>query len=153
MRGLIAILTAMSIAAVAGSSSAQQRSYDDNALRIEDSRGDMRIVRGSEGTVVGRIGVFRSTDVTRLVQSSERATIEARKFVRDYRPGTLFVAVGIATLGAAIGALRVGDGGHGLTTALTVSGTGFIVYGAGRLENAYNALAQSLWWYNRDLTK
>jgi hypothetical protein len=153
MRGLIAILTGLSIAATSESSTAQQRSYDDNALRIEDSRGDMRIVRGSEGTVVGRIGVFHSTDVTRLVESSERATVEARKFVRDYRPGTLFVAVGIATLGAAIGASRAGEGSNGLTSALTVSGTGFIVYGAGRLENAYNALARSLWWYNRDLTK
>ena len=113
----------------------------------------MRILRGSEGKVVARVGVFHSSDVVRLVASSDRATVEARKFARDYKPGTLFLAVGIATLGAGLGVSRVGNGSHGIATALLVSGTGLVVYGAGRLEEAYNALARSLWWYNRDLTK
>jgi hypothetical protein len=153
MRRLIAILAGMTLGIAGRPLMAQQQSYDDNALRIEDSHGDMRILRGSEGTVVGRIGVFRSTDVAKLVESSGHAALEAKKFARDYKPGTLFFAVGIATLGAGIGVSRIGNGSHGVATALLLSGTGLVVYGAGRLEDAYNALARSLWWYNRDLTK
>ncbi|HST06737.1 MAG TPA: hypothetical protein VLJ83_01110 [Gemmatimonadaceae bacterium] len=153
MRGLTGILVGVALAVAAATSTAQQQSYDASALRVEDSHGDMRILRGSEGTVVARVGVFHSSDVVRLMASSERATFEARKFARDYKPGTLFFAIGIATLGAGLGVSQVGNGSHGIATALFVSGTGLVVYGAGRLEAAYNALARSLWWYNRDLTK
>ena len=153
MRGLATMLAGVTLAVAAPTLAGQQQSYDASALRIEDVRGDMRILRGSEGSVVARIGVFRSSDVVKLVESSERATLEARKFVRDYKPGTLFFAFGIATLGAGVGLSRVGNGSHGTATALLLSGTGLVVYGAGRLEDAYNALARSLWWYNRDLTK
>jgi hypothetical protein len=151
MRRLLLALCAMAILTHGARLIAQESTYDENALRIEDSRGDMRIVRGTEGTVVGRIGVFRGTDIVKLVQSSERAAVEARMFVHDYKPGTLSLALGIATLGAGIGISRIHDVDTGITTGLLISGTALIVYGAGRLENAYNALARSLWWYNRDL--
>jgi hypothetical protein len=130
---------------------AQGGTYDDNALRVEGQRGDFRIVRGTEGTVVGKIGVFRGVDVTKLVASSEKATIEAKRFVRDYRPGVLLLSLGIATLGAGIGVSAIHDINRGITTGLMLAGTGLIVYGAGRLEDAYNALSRSIWWYNRDL--
>lgn len=129
----------------------QTTSYDDNALRIENQRGDMLVVRGAGGNPVGKIGVFRGIDLTRLVGSSEKARIEAGNFVRDYKPGTLFVSVGIATLGLALGVARIQDVNSGITVGLTLTGIGLVVYGAGRLENAYNALERSFWWYNRDL--
>lgn len=132
---------------------AQGGTYDDNALRVEGQRGDFRIVRGTEGTLVGKIGVFRGIDVTKLVASSEKATIEANTFARDYKPGVLLLSLGIATLGAAIGVSEIHDVNRGITTGLTLAGTGLVVYGAGRLEDAYNALSRSIWWYNRDLKK
>jgi F420-dependent methylenetetrahydromethanopterin dehydrogenase len=130
---------------------AQGGTYDDNALRVEGQRGDFRIVRGTEGTLVGKIGVFRGVDVTKLVASSEKATIEAKTFVRDYKPGVLLLSLGIATLGASIGVSDILDINRGIPAGLMLVGTGLIVYGAGRLENAYNALSRSIWWYNRDL--
>ena len=130
---------------------AQAGTYDDNAFRVEGQRGDFRIVRGTEGTLVGKIGVFRGIDVTRLVASSEKATIEAKRFVRDYKPGVLLLSLGIATLGAGIGVSEIQNVNRAITTGLMLAGTGLIVYGAGRLENAYNALSRSIWWYNRDL--
>jgi hypothetical protein len=151
MRNLLLALGAMALPVHGARLIAQESGYEDSALRVEDSRGDIRIVRGIEGTVVGRIGVFRGTDIVRLVQSSERATTEAKIFARDYKPGTLSLALGIATLGAGIGVSRIHGVNTGITTSLLISGTALIVYGAGRLENAYNALARSLWWYNRDL--
>jgi hypothetical protein len=130
---------------------AQGGTYDDNALRVEGQRGDFRIVRGTEGTLVGKIGVFRGIDVTKLVGSSEKATIEAKTFVRDYKPGVLLLSLGIATLGASIGVSDIHDINRGIPAGLMLVGTGLIVYGAGRLENAYNELSRSIWWYNRDL--
>jgi hypothetical protein len=133
--------------------SAQQPTYDDSALRIEGRTGDLRIVRGTDGALVGKIGIFRGIDVAKVVGSSEKATIEAKKFSRDYRPGTLLLSLGIATMGAAIGVSHIHDVNRGITTGLTFAGTALIVWGGTRLERAYNALARSVWWYNRDLVK
>ena len=132
---------------------AQERSYDENALRLEGHLGDVRIVRGSQGTIMGRIGVIRGVDVASLVSPSEKATVEAKSFAHDYGPGTWLTAAGIATLGAAIGVSRISDVNRGITAGLTLAGTGLLVYGAGRLEDAYNALSRSIWWYNRDLKR
>lgn len=129
----------------------QATSYEDNALRIETQRGDMLVVRGANGNPVGKIGVFRGLDVAGFVASSEKAAAEARKFARDYRPGTLLASAGIATLGLAFGVARIQDVNSGITIGLTLTGIGLVAYGAGRLENAYNALERSFWWYNHDL--
>ena len=131
--------------------SAQSPVYDSAALRMEGRFGDIQIVRGAEGTILGKIGIFRGIDVAQLVASSEPATVEARQFARDYRPGTLLVALGLATLGAYYGVSQIHDVNRLITTGLVIAGTGSLVYGGGRLQNAYNALARSLWWYNRDL--
>ena len=129
----------------------QTTSYEDNALRIENQRGDMLVVRGANGNPVGKIGVFRGLDLAGLVASSEKATAEARKFTRNYKPGTLLASAGIATLGLALGVGRIQDVNAGITIGLTLTGIGLVTYGAGRLEDAYNALERSFWWYNHDL--
>src|SRR3954470_12467908 len=100
----------------------QATSYDDNSLRIENRRGDMLVVRGATGNPVGKIGMFRGLDLQRLVGSSEKATVEAGKFVRDYRPGMLLVSVGIVAMGAAFAAGQVEGVNHGITIALTLTG-------------------------------
>ena len=127
--------------------------YDDSALRLEGHVGDVRIVRGVQGTVLGRIGVFRGIDVAKLVSPSEKATIEAKNFARDYGPGTWLTSLGIATLGTWIGVSQIHDVNRGIATGLLLAGSGLIAYGGGRLQNAYNALSRSVWWYNRDLTR
>ena len=127
--------------------------YDDNALRLEGHIGDVRIVRGAQGTVLGKIGVFRGVDVVKLVSPSEKATFEAKNFAQEYGPGTWLTSLGIATLGAAIGVSRIHDFNSGITTGLMLAATGLIAYGGGRLESAYNALSRSVWWYNRDLQR
>lgn len=132
---------------------AQESTYETRALRIEGHRGDTRIVRGADGSLVGTIGVFRGVNVAQLVSESDKATLEAKRFARDYGPGTLFLSLGIATLGASIGVSRINDVNRSITTGLTLASTGLIVYGAGRLQSAYNALERSIWWYNRDLKR
>jgi hypothetical protein len=129
----------------------EAQSYDQNALRLEMNFGDERIVRGIEGTVVGKIGVFRGLDVTQVVAASPNAVAEAREFQRNYRRGTILLGLGLISLGASVGTSQMHDVGRGITPGLTIATFGLITYGGGKLQRAYNALHKSLWWYNRDL--
>ena len=129
---------------------AQDR-YDQNALRLDGNFGDVSIVRGIDGTVVGKISFFRGIDVAKVVEASPNAVTEAREFQRNYRPGTIVLGLGLISLGASVGASQFHDMNRGITTGLTIATVGLITYGGGRLQKAYNALHKSLWWYNRDL--
>jgi hypothetical protein len=133
--------------------SAQDSSYDDNALRVESRLGNLQIVRGVQGTVVARSGVFHGPRVVSLVTRSDNALAEAKVFERDFQPGQYVTAIGIATLGAAIGAWRISDVNAAIPTALTIVSVSLITYGGTKLERAYRALSKSIWWYNRDLKK
>jgi hypothetical protein len=130
---------------------AQNATYDEGALRLEGHGGDLRIVRGVQGTVVAHIGGFRTPDVSAIVSPSEKAMLEAKSFARDYGPGNWIAAVGIVALGAGIGVSRMHDANRSLPTGLAVSGAALILYGGTRIQSAYNALTRSIWWYNRDL--
>jgi hypothetical protein len=133
--------------------SAQDSSYDDSALRVESRLGNLQIVRGIQGTVVARSGVFHGPRVVSLVTRSDNALAEAKVFERDFQPGQYVTAIGIATLGAAIGAWRIPDVNEAIPTALTIVSVSLITYGGTKLERAYRALSKSIWWYNRDLKK
>jgi hypothetical protein len=132
---------------------AQDSSYDENALRVESRLGDLQIVRGIQGTVVAQAGLFHGPKVTSLVSQSEQALAEARVFERNYEPGQALAALGIATLGAAIGASRIPDINAAIPSGLTAASFLFIAYGGSKLERAYRALSRSIWFYNRDLKR
>ena len=87
------------------------------------------------------------------MSSSERALAEARTFERDYDPGQYIVGIGIATLGAAIGASRIPDINHAIPSGLMAASVLMIGYGGTKLESAYRALSRAIWWYNRDLKR
>jgi len=130
---------------------AQERNYDENALRIDEHGGTIRIVKGASETVVAKIGVFRAVDVAAVVSPSPKAVAEATVFQRNYRPGTWLASVGIATLGAAIGASRISGLNRAVPTSLTIVSVSLITVGGVKLETAHRALARAIWWYNRDL--
>jgi hypothetical protein len=152
-RLMIALCAALFLSLGATTMGAQDSSYDENALRLESRLGDLQIVRGIQGTVVARAGVFHGPKVTNLVSQSERAVAEARVFERDYGPGQYAIALGIATLGAAIGASRIQDINAAIPSGLTAASFLFIAYGGSKLESAYRALSRSIWFYNRDLKR
>lgn len=131
---------------------AQDRSYDENALRLEDHFG-VQIVRGVGGVVVGKVGVFRGIDVSAVVSPSPNAVAEAKAFQRDYKPGMLLGATGIVALGAAVGTSRINGVSQFVPTGITILSVGLLSYGGSKLERAYQALSKSIWWYNRDLVK
>lgn len=133
--------------------SAQDSSYDQNALRVESHRGDLQIVRGIEGTVVARAGVFRGPRVADLVGQSGKALEEARIFEREYQPGQYLAALGIGVMGAALGASRIADLNPLIPTGLTGVSIVLIAYGGAKLHRATQALSRAIWWYNRDLQR
>ena len=153
MSRLDVALCAAQLLLVASAISAQESNYDQNALRVESSRGDLTIVRGLQGAVVAHSGVFHGPALASLVSRSDSALAEARVFERDYRPGQYITGLGIAIIGVAIGASRIPDINSSIPGVFTVVSVGLIVYGAGRLESAYRALSRSIWWYNRDLKR
>jgi len=142
----IALYAAQLFLAGATAMSAQDSSYDHNALRVESQRGNLQIV-------VARSGVFRGPKVASLVTRSDSARAEAMVFERDFGPGQYVTAIGIATLGAAIGAWRIPDINAAIPTGLTIISVSLITYGGTKLESAYRALSKAIWWYNRDLRK
>lgn len=149
----VALCAAQLLLLGATAMSAQDSTYDANALRVESHLGDLQIVRGVQGTVVARAGVFHGPKVANLVSQSERALAEARVFERDYEPGQYVAALGIATLGAAIGASRIPDINTAIPSGLTAASFLLIAYGGSKMENAYRALSKAIWWYNRDLKR
>jgi hypothetical protein len=132
---------------------AQEGTYDENALRVDQHRGIIRIVRGVSETVVLTVGAIRAVDLAGVVSPSPNAVAQAKIFEHDYRPGSWIASFGIATLGLAIGTYRIADLNQAIPTGLTIAGVSLITYGGWRLENAYRALSKSVWWYNRDLKK
>src|ERR1700694_2385037 len=97
----IALLAAQLLSVGATAMSAQDSSYDDNALRVESQRGNLQIVRGIDGKVVARSGTFNGPRLASLLTQSDSALAHAKVFERDYLPGQLIAGLGIATFGAA----------------------------------------------------
>jgi hypothetical protein len=137
----------------ANAMAAQESGYDENALRVESRQGNLQILRGMEGTVVARAGIFHPPRLANLVIQSDSALAEAKIFERDYEPGQWIAALGIATLGAAIGASRISDINPVIQVSLYATSFAALAYGGNRLHSAYGALSKAIWWYNRDLKR
>ena len=130
---------------------AQDRSYDAEALRLDSRIGDVRILRGDSGKVVGSLGVFRGVDLSKAMGASPNAVLEAKRFQSNYRPGNLILGLGLMGFGAALGVSRIQGVNPAITTTLFVASVALIGYGGIKLQHAFNALHHALWWYNRDL--
>ncbi len=130
-----------------------QAKYDAEALRVETSWGNRFLVRGREGTVVGKIG-SRGFDFPSALAASPNAAREAAEFVRGDRRANTLLAIGILAWGVGGGVARMDD----IDAAVAIpawtavaAGTVLIVYGGVQLNKALTALSRSIWWYNRDL--
>lgn len=128
-------------------------SYDANALRVESSWGKRVLVRGRDGTVVGRIG-SGGFNLPAALAPSPNAVREAEEFGRKYRRGNTILAIGILAWGVGGGVARM----DGIDAAVAIpawtavaAGTFMMAYGGVQLNKAFTALSRSIWWYNRDL--
>ncbi len=126
--------------------------YDSRALRLESHWGNLQIVRGAEGPIVGRVGVFRTANVEKTVAGSARAESEARLFKASHRPGAIASAVGALTFGVGLVASS-NSSNNAATPILVIGGIGTMLWGAQHLNAAYAALSRAIWWYNRDFAR
>lgn len=132
-------------------------SYDVCALRVEDDR----ILKGTEGTEVGRLRGWSATPLVPLVVQSDSAQFYARQFDQHYGPGTRWTAFSGLALSVAVVFLldrdhHAGEHWNGndwaWASGLAVSiGTG--AYGSYRLRLARRGLARAIWWHNRELPR
>lgn len=146
------LLPVFAIMTVTLALAAQERAYDEQALRVDAGPGTLRIVRGLRDSVVLKIGSLRSADLSGIVAASSNAVANARLFEKNYRPGVWFTGLGIAVMGVGIGVSRM-DVDQPMASAITITSIGLIAYGASKLDMAYRGLSKAIWWYNRDLRK
>jgi hypothetical protein len=128
------------------------RAYGTGALRFETNWGNVSIIRGADGPVVGTLGWFRDFDLAQLLASSPSAVADARTFeVNNFR-GSVVGAVGATT--ALIGVLVAANSSNNAASpVLVIGGVGAMVWGAQHLSMSYSALSRAFWLYNRDLKR
>lgn len=135
---------------------AGQTEYDARALRLESSWGFGMLVRGREGTVIGKVGGLRAPDLATAVSPSTEAIREAKEFKQHYDRGNLALVGGAVAMTVGIGLARLDGADANVLVpayAVAVAGTAFVGYAAVQLNRGYTALARSIWWHNRELRK
>jgi hypothetical protein len=126
--------------------------YAAGALRFESNWGNVSIIRGADGPVVGTLGWFRDYDLTQLLASSPEAVADARRFQTDNFRGSLVGTLGATT--TVIGVIVAANSSNNAASpVLIIGGVGAMVWGAQHLSMSYSALSRALWWYNRDLKR
>jgi hypothetical protein len=127
-------------------------SYDASALRFESSWGNVRIIRGAAGQLVGTSGWFRDVELEKLVASSPTAVSEAHLYEQNNFRGSLVGTVGAVT--SVIGlVLTTNSSNSASSPALIIGGVGAMLWGVQHVNMSYSALSRALWWYNRDLPR
>jgi hypothetical protein len=128
------------------------RTYAASALRFETSWGNVSLIRGADGPVVGTLGWFRDFDLTQLLASSPSAVADARVFQANNFRGSVIGAIGATTtmIGVVVAA---NSSNNAASPVLIIGGVGAMVWGAQHLSTSYSALSRALWWYNRDLKR
>lgn len=127
-------------------------SYDGRALRFESSWGNVRIIRGADGQVIGTSGWFRDAELEKIVAGSPSAIAQARLYEKDNFRGSLVGTVGaLATVVGLV--LTTNSSNSASSPALVIGGVGALLWGAQHLTMSYSALSRALWWYNRDLPR
>jgi hypothetical protein len=128
------------------------RSYGASALRFETSWGNVSLIRGANGPVVGTMGWFRDFDLTQVLASSPSAVVDARVFQTNNFRGSVIGAIGATT--TMIGVIVAANSSNNAASpVLVIGGVGAMVWGAQHLSTSYSALSRALWWYNRDLKR
>jgi hypothetical protein len=141
-----------SVGARAPISADSSHSYDAQALRFETNWGNVKIIRGIDGPIVGTSGWFRGFDVEKLVARSPAAVKEAQSYNTANSRGSFVGVAGAVT--TAIGILVMANSSNNAASpVLVIAGIGTMAWAAQHLSTSYSALSRALWWYNRDLTR
>lgn len=123
--------------------------YDSCALRVQHRFFSDRVVRGTEGIQVARIG-FGTPPLEELFSRSDSAAVSFDQFRTDHsRSVWLTVLGGIEFIG---GLVAESQGYDDLAVGLSISGIMIEVAATIFRTKANEHLSNSIWWYNRSLT-
>jgi hypothetical protein len=128
------------------------RVFATGALRFESNWGNVSIIRGADGPVVGTLGWFRDFDLEQLLASSPPAVADARVFETNNFRGSVVGAIGATTTLAGV-IVTANRSNNAASPVLIIGGVGAMVWGAQHLSMSYSALSRALWRYNRDLKR
>ena len=131
---------------------AQERTYEEDALRLDSGLSGLRIVRGVSDSVVLTVGIVRAVDVVRLVAPSPNAVAQAKVFESNYRQGIWTAVVGVGVWAAVFAIDHIGPNVP-VPVGVTFTTVALVTYGAMRVDTAKRALSKAVWWYNRDLKR
>lgn len=131
---------------------AQERTYDQDALRVDSGLSGLRIVRGVSDSVLLTVGIVRPVHVVRFVEGSPNAVAQAKVFESNYRQGIWTAALGVGIWFTTFGINHIGNN-QPVPLGITFTTLALVVYGAQRLDTAKRALSKAIWWYNRDLKR
>jgi hypothetical protein len=127
-------------------------SYDALALRFVTSWGNVRIIRGAQGAVIGTAGWFRDPGLEALLAASPRAVTEVKDYETNNFRGSLVGGIGAAA--TVVGILVAANGSNNASTPIiVVGGVSAMAWGAQHLSMSYAALSRAMWWYNRDVAR
>jgi hypothetical protein len=148
----VAMATALLLhaAPLQGQAAAARCTYDTCALRVQPPTltTPQMLVRGVAGTEVVRLGLLEP-EVAPFVALSDSAVAHARVYDVLYDRGSIISLTGTVISIAAPILLQ----GTMQKIAFTGAGLGLTVYGGVLTNRANDALARSVWWYNRELPR
>jgi hypothetical protein len=136
----------------ATSSADSSHDYDAKALRFETNWGNVKIIRGVDGALLGTGGWFRDPGLTELFAASPRALTELKDYQRNNFRGSLIGGVGAAATVAGI-VVAANSANNASSPIIVVAGISAMVWGAQHLSMSYAALSRAMWWYNRDAVR
>jgi hypothetical protein len=128
----------------------QPCTYDTCALRVQAPTltTPQKLVRGADGVEVVKLGLLEPA-VAPWLSVSDSAVAHARIYDVLYDRGSIVSMTGtVIAIGAPI-LLR----GTMQKIAFTGVGVGLSMYGGTLVNQANDALAQAIWWYNRELPR
>jgi hypothetical protein len=134
------------------SSADSSHDYDAKALRFETNWGNVKIIRGVNGALVGTGGWFRDPGLEGVFAASPRALTELKDYETNNFRGSLVGGLGATATVAGI-LVAANSSNNASSPVIVVAGVSAMVWGAQHLSMSYAALSRAMWWYNRDATR
>ena len=124
--------------------------YDLCAMRVELGR----IVVGQHGMQSYKLAPFSTPRLESRLATSDSARAYYTVFEDNHVPGNVWTLVGGLAMGFALAASSDPEWlSSEYTLGITIVGGIATLIGSRKVRKAQNALARSIWWYNRDLPR
>jgi len=144
-----AVALLFSATAAAGQVPDTACTYRTCALRVEPRGLGTVVVRGAEGEVVARVGVWGTRPrLDSLLQRSDSALIYASQYHRMVPIGAAAALAGSLLFTAPAFTDQLGDGA---VIGLSLGAAALSISGSVLMIRAQRALSRSVWWYNESL--